>query len=134
VGGSSEPQLAVDMRDVYVIVLVTCPDRFAEKLAKMVLKRRLAACVNILGEVKSLYWWKGNLDSASESLLLIKTRSELLESLEQVVKRAHPYMNPEIIALHVDKGSRPYLDWIGEETRLSVAKPKRWSSSTIHRG
>jgi len=90
-----------------------------------VLKLRLAACVNILGAVRSHYWWKGRLDSADESLLLIKTRSELFERLERAVKRIHPHETPEIIGFRVGGGSGSYLDWILEEIRPIVKKTRR---------
>lgn len=110
---------------MYLAVFVTCPENSAEKIASEVLKLRLAACVNILRKVRSHYWWKGRLDSADESLLLIKTRSELFEKLEQTIKQVHPYELPEIIGIRIEKGSRDYLDWIIGETTLTVKKTKR---------
>lgn len=101
---------------MHLVVLVTCPTDSAEKIAEEVLKLRLGACVNILGRAHSRYWWKGKLDSADESLLLIKTRTELFEKLERTVKRIHPYEVPEIIGFRIERGSRPYLDWITNET------------------
>jgi periplasmic divalent cation tolerance protein len=106
-------------------VLVTCPEDSAERIAREILQLRLAACVNIINRVRSRYWWKGRLDSTDESLLLIKTRSELFEKLERTVKRIHPYETPEIIGLGIERGSRPYLDWILKETRPAVKKTDR---------
>lgn len=110
---------------MYSVVLVTCPTGSAEKIAGEVLEERLAACVNNLGTVKSRYWWKGKIDSADESLLLIKTRTELFEKLERAIKRVHPYEVPEIIGFSVEKGSEPYLDWIMRETGPADRKPRR---------
>jgi periplasmic divalent cation tolerance protein len=107
---------------VYLVVLVTCPEDSAERIAREVLGLRLAACVNILGTARSRYWWKGKLDSSDESLLLIKTRSELFGKLERAVKRIHPYETPEIIALRVERGNSPYLDWILKETRPATKR------------
>jgi periplasmic divalent cation tolerance protein len=101
---------------MYSVVIVTCPEGSAEGIAKEVLKLRLAACVNILGSVRSRYRWKGKLESAEESLLLIKTRAELFDKLERTVKRVHPYETPEIVGLSVERGSNAYLDWIEKET------------------
>lgn len=75
-------------RGVYLVVLLTCPKGSAEKVAGEVLKLRLAACVNIIDGARSRYWWKGRLDSADESLLLIKTRSKLFGRLERTVRRS----------------------------------------------
>lgn len=110
---------------VYLLVLVTCPKKSAEKIAREVLKLRLAACVNILGTVRSRYWWKGKLDSADESLLLVKTRTELFDELERAIRRIHPYEVPEIVGFHVERGSKPYVDWIMKETKPIVKKTSR---------
>jgi periplasmic divalent cation tolerance protein len=110
---------------MYLAVLVTCPADSAERIAGEVLETRLAACVNIIGKVRSRYWWKGRLDSADESLLLIKTRSELFGKLERTIKRVHPYETPEIIAVRIERGSREYLNWILKETGPTVRKTRR---------
>jgi len=106
---------------MYLVVFVTCPADSADKIAEEVLRRRLAACVNMLGGVRSRFWWEGKLDSADESLLLIKTRAELFRRLERVVRQVHPYEVPEILGIRVEDGSRPYLEWITNET-ASVAR------------
>ena len=102
---------------MYSVVLVTCPPDSSEEIAAEVLKLRLAACVNILGPVRSRYWWKGEIESADESLLLIKTRTEFFGKLEHAIRKVHPYEVPEIIEVHLGKGSQAYLDWIANETR-----------------
>ena len=101
---------------MHLLVTVTCPKSGAEKLAQEVLKHRLGACVNMLDGVHSTYWWKGKLESADESLLLFKTRSDLFKNLERTVKRIHPYETPEIVAFKIEKGSRDYLEWMTKET------------------
>ncbi|MDG6901637.1 MAG: divalent-cation tolerance protein CutA [Nitrososphaerota archaeon] len=108
---------------MYLLVIVTCPEVAAARIAEEVLKLKLAACVNILGGVRSRYRWRGKLESADENLLLIKTRSELFGRLERTIKRVHPYETPEILALKVERGSRRYLDWILKETKSGVERP-----------
>lgn len=100
------------------IVLVTCPSlALARKIARAVVERRLAACVNMVrSPVESFYRWKGKFESAREHLLLIKTAAERLSPLEQEVKRLHTYAVPEFIALPVSEGSRAYLAWLLEAT------------------
>ena len=101
-----------------IVVLSTVPDTdTGRRIARAILERRLAACVNISGPLESLYWWEGKIQQDPEHLLLMKTREELFPALEEVVRSLHPYDVPEIIALPVGQGSSAYLDWIGRETR-----------------
>jgi periplasmic divalent cation tolerance protein len=100
----------------YIVVLITVKDsEEAQKIAKSLLKRRQAACVNIIPEVNSHFWWKDKLDSARESLLIVKTKESLLPELIKSVKKIHSYSIPEIIALPIVGGSQDYLDWIDSE-------------------
>ena len=96
------------------IVLVTCPTlALARKIARAVVQKRLAACVNVVhSPVESFYTWKGNLESAREYLLVIKTTTKRLAELEREVLRLHSYDVPEFIALPVVAGSRAYLSWL----------------------
>jgi periplasmic divalent cation tolerance protein len=101
------------MPDNARIVLCTCPDGdTAERLADGMLAARLAACVNILPAVRSLYYWQGQLESAEEIQLLIKTTAQALPRLEQYIQQQHPYEVPEIIAIPVVAGSPAYLQWL----------------------
>lgn len=100
----------------FCVILVTAPAKEAGKIQEALVRERLAACVNSL-PVSSCYAWKGRTEKAREQLLIIKTRTGLLDRLIRRVKELHPYEVPEIIALPVMKGSKSYLDWIGEETR-----------------
>lgn len=96
------------------VVLVTAPEgQEAERLARLVLEKKLAACVNILKGATSLFWWQGKIDTASESLMVIKTTRALLSSLVQTIKKAHSYSVCEVIALPIAGGNKPYLDWVG---------------------
>jgi len=103
------------------VVLVTCPSLvLGRKIAKTVVQKRLAACVNVVrGPVESFYTWKGKLESASEHLLIIKTTEKRLSELEREVKHMHAYEVPEFIAIPIAGGSADYLSWLNE----SVAKP-----------
>jgi periplasmic divalent cation tolerance protein len=101
-----------------VLVLVTVSGREeAEKITAAVLEKRKAACVNIIPRVSSRYWWKGNIESSEEELLLIKTRSLLVPEIIELVKKNHSYTVPEIIALPIVTGSEEYLSWIDGEVR-----------------
>ena len=101
------------------VVLVTCPTLVhARKIARAVVQRRLAACVNVVrNPMESFYTWKGKLETTREHLLLIKTTTARLPQLEREVKRLHTYEVPEFIALPITEGSAEYLSWL----ELSVA-------------
>ena len=105
------------------IVLVTCPSlALGRKIAKAVVQKRLAACVNVVrSPVESFYTWKGKLESAREHLLVIKTTTTRVPQLEAEVKRLHTYDVPEFIALPITGGSANYLSWL----RKSVAQRAR---------
>lgn len=96
------------------VVLVTCASTSeALKIARAVVRKRLAACANVLSApVESVYRWEGHIQEAREYLLVIKTTARRLEPLEKEVKRLHSYEVPEFIALPVAGGSREYLRWI----------------------
>jgi periplasmic divalent cation tolerance protein len=100
----------------YVVVLVTCGSRTeAERIAREIVSRRLAACANLLETpVRSVYRWKGRVEKAREFLLLIKTSVRRLASLQAEVERLHSYDVPEFIALPILTGSPAYLRWLGE--------------------
>jgi periplasmic divalent cation tolerance protein len=99
-----------------IVVLVTCGSaKEARKIARALVERRLAACGNILeAPVRSIYRWKGKVESAKEHLLIIKTSRQRFAALRDTVKRLHSYDVPEIIALPIADGSAEYLTWIRE--------------------
>lgn len=102
---------------MYIVVLVTVPNRLqAKKITNFLLKKKLAACVNILDKVESFFWWEGKIDKAKESLLVIKTKKSLINKLIKAVKSKHAYSVPEIIVLPVTSGNKDYLKWISETT------------------
>jgi periplasmic divalent cation tolerance protein len=98
------------------VVLVTCSsEEEASRIARALVSERLAACVNILeSPVRSVYRWKGRVETAMEYLLLIKTRRTRLKALQQAITRLHSYDTPEMIALPVAEGSPKYLAWLDE--------------------
>lgn len=101
----------------HIAVLITAADEEEARLiSRVLLKQRKAACANIIPGVNSLFWWQEKIDSARESLLVIKTRSALLDEVIQLVKEIHSYDVPEIIALPIIGGNRDYLEWIDNET------------------
>lgn len=100
-----------------LLVLTNVPDaEVAGRLARALLEARLAACVNILPAVRSLYHWQGALEEANEVTLQIKTIPAHYAALEAVIKAVHPYVVPEIIAIPIVDGLPAYLDWIVQET------------------
>ncbi len=101
----------------FITILVTCPPTESEKIAKKVLEKHLVACVNVIENIRSFYWWKGNLETDNESLLVMKTKEDHFESLKDVIKATHLYENPEIVALPIIKGTKEYLNWIAAETQ-----------------
>lgn len=97
----------------YLVVLVTVPNKIeAEKMAHVLVEKKLAACVNIIPRISSIYHWRGKIEEAEESMLVVKTKQSLWENLAKEVKKNHSYQIPEIIALPITKGFKPYLDWI----------------------
>ena len=98
------------------VVLVTCGSLSeARKIAKHVISRRLAACVNVVrSPVESMYTWKGKMETAREYLLLVKTTVERLDELEREIRRLHSYEVPEFVALRIAAGSAGYLAWLKE--------------------
>ena len=103
----------------YVLVLVTCGSRReASRIAKALVAKRLAACVNILtAPVESVYRWKGKVDKAREFLLLIKSSRRRLAALRAEVERMHSYDVPEFIAVPIAAGSPRYLSWLADSLR-----------------
>lgn len=95
------------------VVLVTAPDgNTAERLGRVLVEERLAACVNVVPAVTSIYRWEGRIETDQETLLMIKTATGGFEALRRRVVELHPYDTPEVLALDVRDGSREYLDWV----------------------
>lgn len=108
------------MPDV-LLVLTNVPDEAtAHAIARKVVEGRLAACVNVLPPIRSVYRWEGKVEEANEVSLLIKTTQGRYAELESVIRTAHPYDVPEIIAFPVTAGLPAYLNWVVSETKKDV--------------
>lgn len=102
----------------YVVVFITVSSaKEAEKITKHIIGEKLAACVNIIPEVSSTYWWKNKIENSTESLLIIKTRKTCFKKLIKEVKKIHSYTVPEIIALPIIDGNKDYLKWISDSLK-----------------
>ncbi|MFM8533638.1 MAG: divalent-cation tolerance protein CutA [Acidimicrobiia bacterium] len=102
----------------FVVILTTFPaEQDAEALAKALVDERLAACVNILPEMRSVYTWQGKTDSAAERQLVIKTARSRVDALEARLKQLHPYDVPEFVLIEIAGGSADYLSWLSDSTR-----------------
>ncbi|HEY7543383.1 MAG TPA: divalent-cation tolerance protein CutA [Blastocatellia bacterium] len=101
-----------------LIILVTAPNRGeAARIARSLVSERLAACVNIIAEIESVYRWEGKVIEDSESLMIVKTTEDRYSAVESRVRELHTYTVPEVIALRIEQGSEAYLRWIHECTR-----------------
>ncbi len=99
----------------YIVVYVTTPEiEVSQKIADTLINEKLAACVNITSKIQSTYYWQGNVEHDDEYLLIIKTREDRFNKLEERIKELHPYTVPEIIAMPIVRGSQDYLKWIDE--------------------
>ncbi len=110
-----------------IVVLVTCGTASeAERIARELIVRRLAACVNMLeSPVRSIYHWGGKVENAPEHLLIIKTSRKRLADLQREVERLHSYDVPEVIALPIAAGSERYLAWLDENVRIDRPATKK---------
>ena len=95
-----------------VILITTGSEEEAHRIADQLLNQKKAACVNIMPRVDSLFWWQGKLDSAQETLLVIKTKASKLKEITELVKKVHSYEVPEVIALPIVGGNEDYLKWL----------------------
>ena len=106
------------MTDKRLVLTTTSSLEEGKKIAHALVERRLAACVNIIPKIESVYRWKGKVEEAQEYLLLIKTTEEAFPRLREAIWELHSYEVPECIALTVDDGSAPYLSWVDESVTL----------------
>jgi periplasmic divalent cation tolerance protein len=101
-----------------LLVLTNLPDRAAaERLADLLVEKRLAACVNILAPCRSVYRWNGAVQHDEEHPMLIKTTAERYPELEKALRAGHPYELPEIVAVPIERGLPAYLEWVASETK-----------------
>jgi len=107
--------MELDKRDSYFIFYITVSGlEEAEKLARSIVQDRLAACVNVVPGIRSFYWWRGNLESADECLLMGKTTAGYIDEIKSSVAALHSYEVPEIVFVSLSDGYKPYLDWIDD--------------------
>jgi len=105
---------------MYIVIFVTCANKEeAKRIATGLIKNKLAACVNIIDKIESFFWWQGKIDTAREVLLIIKSRKAKLAKVIKLVKSLHSYAVPEIIALPIISGYKPYLNWIDDSVGKS---------------
>jgi periplasmic divalent cation tolerance protein len=101
----------------YLSVYVTAPSfDVAQTIGRTLVEERLAACVNIIPEMHSIYRWAGSIETAAEVVLIAKSRTVLFEEIEKRVRELHPYDCPCLVAWPIEAGHQPYLDWIAKET------------------
>ena len=109
------------MADFLQVVTTVDSEEAAGRLARGITGARLAACVQIVGPIKSVYWWQGELEEAREWQLIMKTTTARIAELEDHIKENHDYDTPEITATVISGGNWDYLDWITAETRADVS-------------
>jgi periplasmic divalent cation tolerance protein len=102
------------MTNKRLVVTTTSSQEEARRIANALVERRLAACVNVVSKIDSIYRWKGKVEEAQEFLLLIKTTESAVENLRDAIQELHSYEVPECIVLAIETGSEAYLQWIGE--------------------
>lgn len=102
----------------YIMVFITTPTQEnAEKISSMLVEEKLVACVSVVGEVKSTFYWEGKIEKEKEYLLIIKTKDNLFNKILEMVKKIHPYKVPEILALNISQGNPDYLKWVEETVK-----------------
>jgi periplasmic divalent cation tolerance protein len=106
------------MTDVIIILVTAGAEEEAEKIARALVEERLAACVNLISPIRSIYRWEGKVQDDREWLLVIKTQPTHFAAVEAQVKALHSYQVPEVIALPVVDGSEKYLEWVKGETKV----------------
>lgn len=109
------------MQDFIIVFVTVASAGEGDRLARALVDERLAACVNRIKSIKSVYRWQGNVEESEEELLIIKSRKELFPKLEARVRQLHSYSVPEVIALPVIEGSHDYLQWLEEELSSGAA-------------
>ena len=106
---------------MHTVIFVTASGKEeADKIAENIIQNKLAACVNIISNIESVFWWEGKIDRAQEVLLVIKSVESKVGEIIAAVKSLHSYEVPEIIALPITAGFKPYLDWINESIRKPI--------------
>jgi periplasmic divalent cation tolerance protein len=109
-GPGAEPDVRLSTP---LVIMTTCPDaESADRLSRRLVEGRLAACVNVLPEIGSVYRWQGTIERSRETLLFIKTTRARYEAVEAFIRAGHPYELPEVIAVPIERGSAAYISWL----------------------
>ncbi len=102
----------------YIQIITTTESKEdADRIAKELVKKRLAACVQVIGPIQSTYWWKGEIESSQEWVCLMKSHEDLFQKIETAIKDIHPYEVPEILAIPILTGHQPYIQWMKDELK-----------------
>lgn len=112
------------MNDARIVLSTTGSLEEAERIASALVEQRLAACVNLVPQIKSIYRWQDEIEEASEVLLIIKTTAPCLSALESTLRSLHTYSIPEFLVLNIDFGSPAYLHWLFESVSAPPTPPK----------
>lgn len=104
---------------VQFIYITTSSPEEARKIGRALIEERLAACVNILDRMSSLYWWEGKVTEGNEAVLIAKSREDLVPALTERVKALHSYTVPCVVAFPITQGNKDFLEWIGAETKAA---------------
>lgn len=105
------------MSEYIQVITTTDKKENAKIIARGIVEKRLAACVQVVGPITSTYWWDNNIEESEEWLLIMKSQKNLYKELEEAIKEIHTYEVPEILSSPVIAGNQSYLDWIGKEIR-----------------
>lgn len=117
----SKASMATSSTTPFAVCYVTAPDEtIAKKLAHEIIEKQLAACVNVVPSITSVYSWEGKINEDSEVLLIVKTRKTRVDALSEFIRSNHPYSVAEVISVPIENGNPPYLDWIGKSV------PEKW--------
>jgi periplasmic divalent cation tolerance protein len=102
----------------YIVIFCTVPNEYvAEKIAYEVVEKKLAACCNIIAGLRSIYFWKNEIQDDKEMLLMIKTKKDIFPELQKAITGLHPYSIPEIISISIEKGFKNYLNWVEQNVK-----------------
>jgi periplasmic divalent cation tolerance protein len=112
------------MKACMVYMTMESPDQ-AKRIGRALVEERLAACVNIIDGMTSLYWWQGKIDEGHETVVIAKTRAELVAALTERVKAMHSYSCPCVVSLPIEGGNPAFIEWIGAETAQGGAAKRR---------
>jgi periplasmic divalent cation tolerance protein len=112
------------MTDCYQVTTTVNSRETAERIADALVRERLAACAQVLGPIRSTYWWQGRVEQADEWYCHLKTTRDRLPELEARLRALHPYDVPELIALPIVAGFPAYLDWIQDSVRPTPSRPE----------